>query len=397
MMKKTLVALAATAAVGSFAQTVTLSGRASMDYSTYAATGSVTAANDLASRGRVADTGSRLTFSVTEDLGGGLRAGVYCETGFAMDVASANNQANVASSTPSTSEWCARDSRLSLGGDTAEFRIGRQNIWWQQGVLNDSGSNKIGSDVSSNFFNAQSLSITRQDNTMKLVGGKNLGAFAGSEVFVAVPTNQEAAGSGVVPSDKGQNVTGLSLKYAFDKFAVQVDQVTANTVTSSTANTFDKTAARYGLGYLYAPGSIVSFQYYNGERQDKTTPTAAYRIAGDTSNASTTNTGSAKNSGYIINLNHDFGNNFTAVAVYARANNITTGQSGAELADSGAVGYSLGGMYRLSKRTHAYGALHSIQNGASSNIGMGAGGYQSGTNSFGSTVNITALGLIHNF
>jgi len=397
MMKKTLVALAATAAAGAFAQNVTLSGRADLGYSTYAATGATLQTNDLVSRARVSDQGSRISFSVNEDLGGGLKAGVYCETGFSMDVASANGQANVASSVASTSEWCSRDSRLSLGNDTMELRLGRQNVWWQQGELNVSGSNLIGTDFSSNLFNSIGLSVTRMDNTIKLVGGKNLGSFAGSEVFMAVSTANESAGLGVVPSDKGGNISGFTVKYASGAFVGQIDQISLNYVTSSTSNIFDKSAMRFGVGYKYAPGSIASLTYYAGERTDRTLATAGYRSAGDTGIASTANTGSAKNSGYYLNLNHDLGNNFTAVALYGRQNNLTTGQTSAELVDSGAVAYSLGGLYRLSKRTHVYGAVHSIQNGANSNVNMSAGGQNSGTNAHGTTVSITALGLQHNF
>ena len=79
-MKKTLVALAALSAAGAFAQ-VTLSGRASMDVSTFRATGSTAGtAADYNKRTRVADTSSRITFAANEDLGGGLRANFFIET-----------------------------------------------------------------------------------------------------------------------------------------------------------------------------------------------------------------------------------------------------------------------------------------------------------------------------
>jgi len=403
MMKKTLVALAAAAATGAFAQTVTLSGRASMDYSTYSATGSTATGTDLASRARVNDTGSRITFSVSEDLGGGLRAGVYCETGFNMDTATNAGQSTVASSAASnsTSEWCSRDARLSLGNDTVELRLGRQNIFWQQGELNVSGSNLIGTDFSSNLFGSIGGSTTRQDNTIKLVGGKDLGNFAGSEIYMAIATGVEAATANVVPTDRGAAVAGFTAKYASGQWVGQLDQLNINTIYSSTTgvSSFDRTQTRFGVGYKYAPTSIVSLTYYSGERKDTSNPANAFRQAFDNSMATTntTNTGSAKNSGYYVNLNHDFGNNFTAVALYGRQNNLLTGASSAEYADSGAVAYSLGGIYRLSKRTHLYGAMHSIKNDANSNINMSAAGQNSGTITNGATVNITALGLLHNF
>jgi len=403
MMKKTLVALAAAAATGAFAQTVTLSGRASMDYSTFAATGSTAAGTDLPGRARLADSGSRITFAVSEDLGGGLRAGVYCETGFQMDTIGNGGQSAVASSasTASVSEWCSRDSRLSLGNDTGEIRLGRQNNWWGQGEVNSSGSNMIGTDFSSNFFNSIGLNTTRVDNTFKLVGGKNLGNFAGSEIYYAIPQAAEAAANNTVISTVSGNTSGLTLKYASGAWVGQFDQISVTNIYSTTTgvSTFDRSAMRLGAGYKYAAGSIVSLTYYAGERTDKSNAANTFRQAFDNSNATTTttNTGSAKNSGYYVNLNHDFGNNFTAVALYGRQNNLLTGASSAEYADSGAVAYSLGGVYRLSKRTHLYGAMHSIKNDANSNINMSAAGQNSGTITNGATVNITALGLLHNF
>ena len=399
MMKKTLVAMAAIATTASFAQTVTLTGRGQMEYSTFAATGSVTAANDYNLRNRLADNGSRITFAVSENLGGGLTAGVYCETGFNMDNGAANGQGNISNS--STSEWCSRESRLSIGNDTAVLRLGRQNVYWSQGELNDTGANKVGIDVSSNVFlnHGAAGGPTRVNNVMKVVLGKNVGAFAGTEIYTAVDGSNESAAAGIEPSTRGKNPVGFTLKYAISPALVsQIDYYSqSNTPTSTSVSSFDRTMTRWGLGYKYAPGSIVSGQYYTNERTDVTLATNSYRITGDTGPTAVVNTGSAKNSGYILNLNHNFGGNFTAVAMYTRAGNITTGQSGAELADSGVVGYTLGGMYRLSKRTHLYAAASTLQNGINANTNLSGGGQAAGTVSFGSTVSVTNFGLQHNF
>jgi hypothetical protein len=195
---------------------------------------------------------------------------------------------------------------------------------------------------------------------------------------------------------------GFTLKYALsDALVSQIDYYSqSSTPTASSVSSFDRTMTRWGLGYKYATGSIVSAQYYTNERTDLSTTLATvntYRITGDTSPTSAANTGSAKNSGYILNLNHDFGNQFTAVAMYSRGNNITTGQTSAELADSGAVGYTLGGLYRLSKRTHVYASANTIQNGINSNANLSGGGLAAGTVSFGATVSITNIGIQHNF
>ena len=404
MMKKSLVALAAVAAVSAYAQTtVTLSGRASMDVSTWGASGSVRPVEDFASRTRVADTSSRITFSVNEDLGGGMKSGVYCETGFSMDTATANGQANTANA--ATSEWCSREGRLYIGNNTAELRLGRQNVWWTQMGFNDAGSNKIGTDVSSNFFNGgMGLMVTsRGENMIKLTTGKGTGSFAGSEVYMGYQTAYEATVNninvGAASVATGGTYNGFKLNWDNGgNIIAGVDYQTSQNsgYTSGSVSSFDRTATRYSVGYKYAADSIVSLQYWNKDRTDKTSGTNALVLPYNTSSYTTTNTGSGKDSGYVANLNHSISSNVLAIVQYAKANNMTN-YNGAEVADSGATGYSLGGIYRLSKRTHVYGAVHQIQNGIAANYGFSGGNYQSGTNGAGSTVNITALGLQHNF
>jgi len=102
-MKKSLVALAALAVSGAAMAQVTLSGRASIDMSTWQAVNSTAgSASDLASRTRVADSGSRITFAVNEDLGGGMKAGLMCETGINVDNAERTGQSAVSTPTPKT-------------------------------------------------------------------------------------------------------------------------------------------------------------------------------------------------------------------------------------------------------------------------------------------------------
>jgi len=390
MMKKTLVAMAAVAAVGAYAQSsVTLSGRLSMDVSTWGASGSLTPGNDFTPRTRVADTSSRITFAAREDMGAGSFAGVYCETGLSADTATANGQANTANT--SSSEWCSREGRLFAGNDIAEIRLGRQNVWWTQGAFNDSGSNKIGADIASNLFNgAGGLMVTsRGANMIMIQGNKALGSFAGSQIYMGYDTKgHEAAAKAAAPTG-----TYSGLKVNWDnggKLIAMVDYQTstsaadANTSTG-TVNAFDRSATRYSVGYKYAPDSIVSMQYWAKSRTDKDSPNATFTVPGfvtansgsDGLQGTTRNAGSASDSGYVINLNHAVSSNILGVVQYGRANNVV-GANNAEIADSGATAYSVGGIYRLSKRTHVYGAVHQIQNGVGAAYGMSGGNYQSG-------------------
>jgi len=375
-MKKTLVALAALAATASFAQSfVTLSGRASMDVSTFEAKGSTanTTANnyDFNRRVRVADTSSRITFAAQEDLGAGSRAGVYCETGINIDTANANGQANSANA--NTSEWCSREGRLYYGNNTAEIRLGRQNVWWTQGALNQVGSRHMGSDSITNLQNGGvGVYGVRVENTALINFGGNLGAFAGSQVYAGRMGG--TSGEGAVAAGTGSTTNsaaigqfaGGKLVYTAGQIVGMVDyQTSHNSAASGAANSatavaaFDRSATKLGLGYKYAgaaSSSIVSAQMWNKKRTDLSSNTAYAAtpvLAGGSTGIITQNTGSGKDSGYAFNVEHDLGANRMVVAQYGKANNLKDA-SGTEVANTGATAYTIGFRQALSKHTHGY-------------------------------------------
>lgn len=97
-MQKKIIALAVAGLMSgaAFAQAsnVQIYGRVNTGFENYSATGSVTGtAADLKARNRVFDSGSRLGFRGTEDLGGGLKAGFVIESGLNIDNGTATTQA----------------------------------------------------------------------------------------------------------------------------------------------------------------------------------------------------------------------------------------------------------------------------------------------------------------
>ncbi|MEY2781212.1 MAG: hypothetical protein RL307_916, partial [Pseudomonadota bacterium] len=83
-MKKTLVALAALAATGAFAQ-VTLYGSADLCYISHATEATAGTVRDKTSGiGESCFAGPRLGFKGEEDLGGGLKASFTVETGYSL-------------------------------------------------------------------------------------------------------------------------------------------------------------------------------------------------------------------------------------------------------------------------------------------------------------------------
>jgi len=85
-MKKTLVALAALATTGAFAQ-VSITGYFGGSYDAFSIGGANAARTGSTSENRVSDQSSRMIFNVTEDLGGGLTALGQYDLRFKIDAA----------------------------------------------------------------------------------------------------------------------------------------------------------------------------------------------------------------------------------------------------------------------------------------------------------------------
>jgi len=378
-----------------------------MDISTYEATGATNAADDIARRMRVADTSSRVTIAANEDLGGGMKAGMYCETGINIDNASYTGQADTPNA--NTTTWCSREGRLYIGNAMGEIRLGRQNVWWTQGALNPVGANLLGSDTLTNLINGGvGVYTVRGENQVKLLGGAALGAFAGSEVYWGYmgTSGMDFTTTGVTGESsvaRNGKYNGFKLNYAQGAWLGMIDYqssvnsptsagallggaagsvAAANAVTTN-ANGYKRNSTKYGLGYKYAGASsesVISVQYWNKSRTNM--------AAGSAEN---------KDGGYGITLNHDLGGGKVLVAQWGKANKRSYSDATAQT-ENGATGYTLGGLQRLSKRTHVYAAYHVIKNGETGTFNMAGGNYASAAGiGAGADVKMMALGLQHNF
>ena len=388
-----------------------------MDVSSYAATGSKAgAASDFKSRTRVADSGSRIILSANEDLGGGMRAGVYCETGINIDNGSATGQND--SGNGNTSEFCSREGRASIASGAYELRLGRQNVWWTQGELNQVGSTFLGSDTATNLQNGGAgVYGVRLENMIKVA--VTSGQFAGSELYTGfmgisgsaagVATNVTNPNGEAATAGKDANATysGGKLLYTAGQLVAMWDfQTSKNSTAIATTsaggvgvNSFDRTANKVGLGFKYNPTSLVSAQYWTKSRTDKTTPGAAFVSMFSAGAAATavTSTGDAKDSGFSFVVKHDLGGGLMAHGQYSKANNIKAGSADVEQVNTGATAYTLGVTKALSKRTHLLGSYHMIKNQENAAYNMTGGTYHSGTSRTGADVKILAIGMIHNF
>jgi predicted porin len=405
-----------------------------MEVGNWQATGATAgAASDLRDRTRVADVGSRVILSVNEDLGGGLRAFVMCETGINIDNGSSTGQANT--NNANTTTWCSREGHAGIGNRTAEVRLGRQNVWWTQGPINVTGARWHAGDAVTDLITGGIGQYTvRGENMIMLVAGPGTGAWAGSNVYMGfmgasghvIPGITSAATTGIsAGQDQGESVgantsakgkyQGLKIAYSqgalvgsFDMQTSSTGPMTAATQASAAALTaaaanpiatgplvatlgtntnLERSAWKLGAGYRYSgtkSPNIVSIQYVDRER------------------TITPGTGSAvKAKENLIALvgQYDMGKGWIINGTYGKTsdrkdNNVTA-------ADTGATSYGLGVVKTLSNRTHALFHYRTINNEKNASYGFAGGNYAGGGGATGAPIGASSkawgLGLVHLF
>jgi len=399
-MKKTLIAIAALAATAAFAQstTVTMYGRAHLAFDNLSATTN-TAATTLNGRQRVSDDGSRIGLSINEDLGGGLRAFSIIETGVNLDTATANGQSGAANT--GTGFFGTREAHLGLGNKTAEVRLGRQNVYWGNGAIEDTGANRVHGGVFS-VYTAQSSGwvtapVARQDNTVQFLAGSDMGAFAGSSYWFSAGAAATAEGAALGTNPQGK-ASGLTVKYTSGPIAVQFDQsenksIAANINNVNVAADFVAKGTKLGAAYTYAAGSKVALSVFSMSREYSlaATNTAALAIA-DTA------VGGRKQGGWALGVNHNLGAGYEGIVQYVKQGDVSAQGAVTTLADSGSTAYAFALRKDLSARTSLSTSYNIINNGANNNIQASGGGQAAvAAVGFGAKVRLFGVAMQHNF
>ena len=395
-MKKSLVALATLAATGAVMAQATIYGRLSTAFDTWSATGATTtpATNDLNKRSRMYDNGSRFGLRINEDLGGGMRAFGNCETGINLDNASNLTQSGAVNT--GVDGFCSREGHVGLGNDSVEFRMGRQNVYWGD-FIQDVGANHMVFGGVGVFTAASSGFVTapaaRQENTFMLVGGKNMGAFAGSSGWYS--TLNVAERGTVNPTGDGMGVT---LRYATGNWLSQLDYAKITNTTGDTTLTTNRinTGLKIGGGYMYAPGSKVTVHWAQMSREFTVAATNTAALAAVNAAAAT---GGGSQTGTGFQIQHALGGPMTMYAsifTLADFNHTTLGS----VSETGASSWAVGLRYNLSNRTHIFGSMSQVTNAQLNAVTMSGGGYSAAAAagmSPGVDTSSTAIGILHNF
>lgn len=389
-MQKKVMALAVAgvlaAPVAAFAQAnYEIYGRLNMALDQYQATGGAAGAQDYKSRNRILDQGSRVGFRGAEDLGGGLKAIFQIESGVNVDTGTNNGQAG----TPNASSgfWASRDSFVGLEGGFGRVTFGRQSIWWANGAINQFQANYINAEIP--WANGTAMGHVRGPSARESnVLAYTTPTVSGLNATLSYAPQSEAATAGA--NTDGQ-IIGLTARYTSGTIVAQYDYGNnkgASPTTAASSRT-DITGNKLGLGFIYAPGALVSVVYTQNTNKD---------------NAAAQN--ELKQNGWVINWEHTFGQ-FQVLASYGQLGKLKV--NGNEIASSDSKGMLFGGRYLLSKRTWLYATYNQIKNGDANNADYLGGNVTSvAAVTVGGLANLSglsngqdprmiALGVQHNF
>jgi len=435
-MNKKLMAVAvagALAAPVAMAQSnVTISGRMSLGVDTYSAVGATQAASPgLTSRNRVWDNGSRLNVAGSEDLGNGLKADFYVETGFNADngllSSNGSNNSTLITST-NVGGLGNRIAYVGVSGGFGSVRFGRQHVFWTNGLADQSQTNYIqaGSPFATGGFGSgMGGSITRQPNTVQYIS-PNISGFQATvswspsrqEGVQNTTTNNAALATATAANANGR-LWGLTAQWTGGPFQVAWDYVEdkGNGLYNTTVGQIVQgkhEGNKYRGAWSYQPGASLGFiwtqsQMTNGGAGSTGFISKANGLGIDAGSMTT-----LRQSAWTINWEHLVGNT-RLLAQYAKAGNIKGcnssetiasgavghGQVGASACDqTGAKAYMLGAQYLLSKRTSINVSYNKIRNDANYFADYTSGGnssYLTTTNggfmTVGNTGSGTALGL----
>ena len=410
-MNKKLMALAVTSVftAPAFAQApsgVTLYGRANLGLDNYAATGATAANSDMKARNRVYDSGSRLGVRGVEDLGGGLRAVFQIESGVNMDNGGQNGQAGTANS--SAGFLGSRPSFVGLEGGFGRLTFGRQDVWWGNGTISQTGANYVSTDMpflTGNNGRVQA-GIARQSNVMQYTtptfGGFNTTLSYSPDTGPNGPT-----GAAFVNSESQQanlnvdaRLLALTARWAGGPISVQVDysQKQAASVAGVT-NRPKNVNLKASAGFTYSPGAQLSMLVSQLKNND-VLATAGFSALGD----------DVKSTAIGLMWEHAFGpiQALAQAGIVRKATGCTesvgavAGVSGSTCEKTGAKVWMLGARYNLSKRTASYLTFNQTKNDANATMDYTGGSYTSsgaaGYNLLaGSDPRIISLGVWHQF
>jgi len=403
-------ALAAPAAAFAQASNVQIYGRVNMGLDNYSATGATAGtAADYKGRNRIYDAGSRLGFQGTEELGGGLKAIFLIESGVNVDSGGTTGQSGAAN--PFTGTLSSRIGYVGLQGNWGRLTFGKNNVWWANYPIEQTGANYIASGLASMYGllgRGMNIGVSRVSNLVQYAA-----QAGGVTAILSYAPNGESRPAG---ANTDGRLWGATVQGQWGPWGVGYDWVNkrGNTGTGIGGTQPSSTGNKLRAGWTYASGSQIS-AIWTKVRQDNggfgmmTAADAGLSLAQATGLTSLllpdATASSLSQTTFGLSWEHTFGN-MQALAQWGKVSNITGCAVAGSCNNTGATEWVLGLRYNMSKRTGVYFNYATIRNESNYNMDY-VGGWMTSASfsglvglpptSVGADPRLFGVGLMHNF
>jgi predicted porin len=417
-MNKKLMALAVAGALAApvvaFAQAsnVQIYGRLNLGLDSYSATGATAGtAFDYKSRTRVFDAGSRLGFTGSEDLGGGLKAIFLMESGVNVDNGSTTGQSG--SPNPNAGTLGSRVGHVGLESSSwGRLTFGRSHVWWGNGTIEQTGANYMATGLPQ-FYGllgrGMNVGVSRQSNTLQYsaqMGGNAL------QVSYSPGGESQAAGA-----NTDGRMWALTVQGQWGALGAGYDWVNLRGNSPAAGPQAVSTGHKLRAGWTYQPGGQISLLWVKSVQDNggfTVISTNNVAVANALALVPDITATSLSQTSWGVNWEHTFGN-VQALAAWGKVNNIPGCAIAGRCDNTSATTWLLGARYIFSKRTAIYVNYATIQNGsnynmdyiggwmtsASTTLPAGLGGSNIGPGllpaSAGADPRLFGVGIMHNF
>jgi len=345
MHKKQLIAavVGSMLAPAAFAQ-ITISGQVKDGFEMYKL-GAGKAAAPAASyhyEPRVSDQSSRIIFSGTQDLGGGMRAWFQLDSRFQSDVGG-STQTNTGATT-GINLWAGGNTGVGLAGDWGKLTIGRWDLHYLEFIPIEFGyagslQDLLGAGPMAQVNGSVIANGTRTPNVI-MWDSANMGGITARVAYsTAFATNltgvssDEGSGKGTNGS-KGGALTA-AVRYSRGPLGLGASYWTATPETATSSPVGEQRSLRLWGGYTLPVGLKVGLGFDNSQRR--------VGVAGVNDGDSLT-----KRSAFMVPLAYNFGSH-TAYLTLVKVGKLSGPNAGGPTDSTDATAYALGWEYALSK------------------------------------------------
>jgi len=384
-------------------------GRANLGVDTYSATGATAGSGaDFGRRSRVYDAGSRVGFQGSEDIGGGLRAVYLMESGVNIDAGGTTGQSGTTN--PYTGFFSSRIGHVGLRGNWGQLTLGKSNVWWANGYMEQTSVNYIATGVPSFyglFARGMNVGVSRVNNTVQY------SAQTGGYLFQASysPRAAEAQGAG---SDAHGRLFGVTAQGQWGPFGVGYDWVNERGNKPAVASTPASTGHKARAAWQYMPGGLISVIWVKSIQENggaaiiaaPTTPLGTAQALGLVADAAAPK---VEQTSVGLNWEQAFGA-WQGLAQLARVDGIKGCVNASQCSNTKATAGMVAARYNFSKRTGAYVNYAAIKNDSNYSMDF-VGGWMTSANispavpgapglpagSVGADPKIIGGGVMHNF